>query len=104
MMKAAVLHEPVRTDTGNVCGRCGAVLDAATGINGRVPAEGDVSICADCGLIMVFGRNRKLRKATRDEMDAILFDIEIDDPDTFRIICLLRLNFQLRRIARERQT
>jgi hypothetical protein len=39
---------------GTKCNSCGYRIDAATGINGRIPDPGDVSICIACGEPEVF--------------------------------------------------
>ena len=51
------------------CPSCAHPLDmAADFFTDAVPEEGDISICAGCGIILMFGARRRLRLPTEDEL------------------------------------
>ena len=59
------------------CNTCGYPIDAATGITGKIPSPGDVSICIACGTPEVFymcPTGMVTRSCTDDEMEAIIKD------------------------------
>lgn len=44
------------------CPACGKKINAATGTDGiSVPVEGDLSICFDCGTMLVFNKDLSVR-------------------------------------------
>lgn len=51
------------------CPYCGHELDAATAVTeeGAAPSPGDFSVCAYCGLVLVFRADLKVRWATAVE-------------------------------------
>ena len=50
------------------CPSCGAKLDAASTVDEEnPPVPGDVTVCLDCGVTLVFGDGLALRKFRRDE-------------------------------------
>ena len=61
------------------CTACGHFLDRAGGVdnNDRKPKPGDVSICIECGHIMVFGDDMQLRDPTGEEMYEIAGDKDV---------------------------
>ena len=62
----------------NYCTACGAECDGATCTDLKsAPSPGDVTVCAYCGHIMVFGDNLKLRDPTADECKEIAGDERI---------------------------
>ena len=53
----------------DACPSCAHQLDmAADFFTDAVPREGDISICSACGIILMFGKRRKLRLPTEDEL------------------------------------
>jgi len=61
------------------CTACGKLCDAATIANAddAVPSPGDVTICFDCGHIMVFTKDMRLRDPTAAECLEIAGDKDI---------------------------
>ena len=60
------------------CLNCGHLIDGALAVgheNG--PRPGDVTICIDCGHIMAFGGNLRMRSLTDEEMIAVAGDRRI---------------------------
>jgi hypothetical protein len=68
-----------RVDVVSYCSSCGKKLDAASAADGSDvrPNPGDASVCLDCGHIMAFGEDMKLRELTEDEMRGIAGDKKI---------------------------
>lgn len=51
------------------CPSCSHPLNAAADLlTDAIPQEGDVSLCVNCGIILMFGKRRKLRLPTEDEL------------------------------------
>jgi hypothetical protein len=53
----------------SLCSKCGAVLDAATGVLDKYfkPKPGDVSVCFSCGALARFGPTLELVPFTRED-------------------------------------
>lgn len=52
----------------HTCICCGASLDTATNMTGKVkPACGDTTICIQCGYVMVFTSKLTMRRPTKKE-------------------------------------
>jgi hypothetical protein len=73
-----------RDDAGGVrlpvshCPNCDKVLDAATAIErGARPKPGDITICLDCGHLMAFGDDLRVRPLTDAEMVEVAGDPRI---------------------------
>lgn len=50
------------------CPVCGHILDAATSINGEFePRPGDVTLCVQCGEILIFNKDLRGRIPTAEE-------------------------------------
>jgi hypothetical protein len=49
------------------CLNCGAPFDAQQQ-HGREPRPGDVTICTECGNLMAFGHDKRLRPLSPDEL------------------------------------
>ena len=64
---------PVRTTKTplSACPRCHACLDGATSAVGAAPRPGDMSICAYCFAVLVFGDVLGLRLMSHEEMAAL---------------------------------
>jgi hypothetical protein len=57
------------------CLWCRKHLDKATNVTDVTePKDGDVTICAGCGHVMVFTAGLDLRKPTKEELDALQAD------------------------------
>jgi DNA-directed RNA polymerase subunit RPC12/RpoP len=56
-----------------VCPYCSHRVDRASG-GGEAPKPGDISVCIDCGKVLVFARDLRLRKPTPAEHDQFNFD------------------------------
>jgi hypothetical protein len=53
----------------NACPNCGRRNDAVTGAgHNRKPTEGDLSVCLQCGHLMIFQSDLTLRPLTDEEM------------------------------------
>ena len=51
------------------CPSCGYVMELTTGVCGaRVPADGDVSVCLNCGHLSLFDARKALRDPTPEEL------------------------------------
>jgi len=59
------------------CLACSKVLDAASSNYNEGPREGDYTICINCGHVMVFDANLKLRPPNDAEILDIAADPEI---------------------------
>jgi len=72
------------------CLRCGHRLDAVSTIEDKfsAPSPGDVTVCINCGLPMIFDDKFKLRRPTQAELDELEFNA--DYHDTVRAIADLR--------------
>lgn len=53
-----------------VCGNCGHALTQATGVRGEAvaPKPGDVTICVECGNVMIFNEVMDVRKVTHEDL------------------------------------
>jgi hypothetical protein len=57
------------------CTSCGKRLDAASHLDGKsVPVPGDATVCIECGHVMVFGENMRLRDPTPQEETGLVGD------------------------------
>ena len=57
----------------NTCPHCGEVQDSAKSATGkRKPSEGNLSLCAYCGSLALFGSDLSLRKPTKEETKEIM--------------------------------
>jgi hypothetical protein len=66
---------PLRPDR---CLACGVVCDSVMATRqGAVPQPGSVTICFECGHIMAFGYDLRLRPLTDEEMHAVAGDRNI---------------------------
>lgn len=62
----------------SICLDCGKRLDCATRLRGAdAPVPGDVTICLNCGHIMVFADDMTLRNPTDAEIVAIAGNREV---------------------------
>ena len=59
------------------CPACGKAIECASHPAARVPIPGDVSICFQCGNIMLFAADMTLRKPTARERGALASDERI---------------------------
>jgi hypothetical protein len=60
------------------CTNCGMVVSAATGIDSNAqPSPGDVTVCFECGHVMIFDDDLKVRDLTGDEIRMIAGDARI---------------------------
>jgi hypothetical protein len=60
------------------CLCCGTLIDAALGVRpDTTPKPGDVTICIQCGHIMAFGTDYRVRPLTDVEMHAVAGDRNI---------------------------
>lgn len=61
------------------CLGCGKLVDAATSFADPAakPSPGDITICLDCGHVMAFADDLKLRSLTDQELIEIAADPEI---------------------------
>jgi hypothetical protein len=63
---------------GEPCLRCGARLDAATGLSSASPPkEGDISICWYCAHLAAFTADGSLRPLTEAERVQVIVDVEV---------------------------
>jgi hypothetical protein len=59
------------------CNRCGYPIDTATGITGRIPDPGDLSVCIACGMPEMFimcPTGMITRPCTEEELTQVLTD------------------------------
>jgi hypothetical protein len=69
------------------CTNCGKMQNAATGVNEDcAPSPGDCSICLDCGHLMVFADDLKLRNPTDAEMHEMAGDSRIVEMQRMRAL------------------
>jgi len=62
------MNESIRLPEGSRCPSCGYLLDAATPLKaGTKPAPGDISLCAMCGVWLVYDEKLRSRRATPAE-------------------------------------
>jgi hypothetical protein len=73
----------------NVCPYCGYTTNCATGLDGHIPKELDISVCIKCFSIALFNKDLSLRKPEPEEFADIRNDF-----DTWRGI--ERFRFALR--------
>lgn len=90
------IHDAVFTPV-NQCVRCKRKLDAVTGLQSKVPKEGDFSVCGYCGQLMVFAADQKLRAATDLEMS----EFRTTDPNSYILAELLSRFFVAKHSQRE---
>jgi hypothetical protein len=71
------------------CPRCGQLLNGLTHASfnkpsppGWVPKKGDFSICANCGAVLRFESDRRLRLADSADM----LQLKNEDPKTFTLL------------------
>lgn len=58
-----------------LCPKCGYLMEATTPLDGgALPKDGDVSICLNCGAILIFTAELKMRAATDQEVAEIMRD------------------------------
>lgn len=50
----SMVSQKIETNKALLCPRCAKKLNGATGVNGALPADGDISVCAYCALVIVF--------------------------------------------------
>ncbi len=91
-----MIHDAVFTSPSR-CIQCGKFFDAATGVQSRIPKEGDVSICGYCGKLMFFTSDKKLRPATDGEME----EFKKEAPNKYLLAELISHTFKAKRAARE---
>lgn len=94
------VHETVFLPVSR-CVRCRKLLDAATGLQDREPKEGDVSICAYCGQVMLFDKTKKLRAAQEAEFSEIKTELAEKQPEVLKLIEKASGFFAARRAQRE---
>jgi len=79
------------------CPKCGAKLDASGSFEtAERPTAGDVSLCAYCGVVLIFADDLTQRPATLAEIE----DIEKNSPEFTRVQVMLALDRQRRKAAR----
>jgi Zn ribbon nucleic-acid-binding protein len=62
----------------SACTACGKQMNAASAMNNEArPKPGHVSICINCGHIMAFAKDMRLRDLTGEEVIAVAGDPEI---------------------------
>jgi hypothetical protein len=63
--------EPVRIPA-SACPKCEKRCDSATPL-GRsfVPKPGDISVCLGCGLVLIFGPDLRLGRASKEDVAAL---------------------------------
>ena len=65
-------------DTWGECPTCGYTFTKATGVgHDEGPSKGDYTLCISCGELLVFKKNRTVRKANLAEKMHSLFHPEI---------------------------
>lgn len=71
--------KPVTTVTqDNECPGCNKTVNAATGTDGvSVPSQGDLSICFNCGTLLVFNEDLTVRILELEEL--VLLDQTVRD-------------------------
>lgn len=53
----------------DACPSCAHPLDAAADIlTDAIPRDGDISLCCNCAIILIFGECRRLRLPTEEEL------------------------------------
>jgi hypothetical protein len=75
------------------CINCNSLLDALTGVQSQTPTEGDISICAVCGQVMIFDSELKMRAAT----DTELIEIKTGNPDVYKFVKHASASFKAKR-------
>ena len=74
-MKPDIIALPPVETRGGLCPKCGATLDAASGISGaRHPKPGDMSICLYCAVVLVYEDAMTSRLMTAEEFMALPID------------------------------
>lgn len=59
----------------SACADCGYVMDNASGVSTEEPpSPGDIGLCFNCGHVMIYGENRRLREPTDEEIIEIAGD------------------------------
>lgn len=60
-----------------LCGTCGYLFTNSTGVTSdTAPEAGDFSICINCGAVLIFDRDLRLRIATEAEITEVMQDEE----------------------------
>jgi len=60
------------THPENRCPRCGHKLDRASGVNsGSAPATGDLSVCIQCGELLIFLEDLRIRSLSPAEFEEL---------------------------------
>jgi hypothetical protein len=60
------------------CPSCGKLCDAATAVEkDNKPSPGDFSVCLDCGHVMIFDHDLRLRELRGEEFHTIAGDKEL---------------------------
>ena len=74
-MKPDIIALPPVKTGGNLCPKCGATLDAASGVSGALhPKPGDMSICLYCAAALVYEDAMTSRLMTAEEFMALPID------------------------------
>jgi len=82
----------------SACLCCGKRLDAATGVTGKhKPSAGAATICLDCGHVMVFGEDLRLRNPSEEERA----DIEKQPAVAEALMAMRMFNEEQRRKRRQ---
>lgn len=82
-MKFLTLAESVEVRPGSRCLGCGHNLTGAAGVvdganaDVPVPASGDFTVCIECGMVMAFDEQLRLRELQRDELKIVSEDDRI---------------------------
>jgi hypothetical protein len=90
------IYPPIDTHFENKC-RCGRRLDAATPVGHgapRTPRPGDISVCAYCGQIRIFGENSRFNPADPAEEQRIVNEMKRKDPKTYRLLRIMQKQFE----------
>jgi len=70
----------------NTCTNCGYVMNATTSVSENreqeSPKEGDLSVCAGCGMISKFNQDCNLRPVTPEE----LVELHATDEDAYFLL------------------
>lgn len=67
-----------RRTAPQLCLECGELVTAASGVFADMtPTEGDATLCAYCGCLMIFTADGKLRRPTVIESAALAIDAHV---------------------------
>jgi hypothetical protein len=77
---------------GNKCLECGYQYEAASGLfqDDITPQQGDVSICLNCGVALIFNADLTLRRPTPEEKFAITMSNEVMEAQIARAHCVTK--------------